>query len=123
MHQLLTVVHIFNWWHQCAKENGFHRNDKVDKIEGHSWLRAQSILDHNVTLHHSDPSIARVQSQHDIEKSYMVWQSSPNFSMCDCSWATNGYLCKHVIKVSMMRDNKRLEQEYLETRIYETTPF
>ena len=115
MHQLLTMVHIFHWWHQCAKENGFHRNYKVEKIEAHSWLRAQSIPDHIVMIHHSYPSIAWVQSQHDIEKSYMVSQLGPNFVMCDCNWEKNGYLCKHVVKVIMMGNNKRLEQEDIET--------
>jgi len=49
VHQLCSVVHIFYWWRQCAKENGFHRNYKVEKIEAHSWLRAQSIPDCDVS--------------------------------------------------------------------------
>ena len=68
-------------------------------------------------MHHSNSLIAWVQSQHDIDKSYMVCHSSSNFAMCDCDWAKNGYLCKHVIKVSMMREKIRLEQENLEARI------
>jgi len=64
-----------------------------------------------------------VQSQHDIEKKNMVWQSGPNFAMCDCNWANNGYLCKHVIKVTTMREKNRLEQEELEIGIDETIPY
>jgi len=123
VHQLITVVHIFYWWRECGKENGFHRNFRVEKIEAQSWLRAQSIPDDNVTLHQSDPSMAWVQSQHDEMKRYMVWQSGPNFAMCDCNWAKNGYLCKHVIKVTMIRDKNTLEQEELEIRIDETTSY
>jgi hypothetical protein len=73
--------HFFYWWHQCAKGNCFHRNYKVEKIKAHSWIRAQSVPDRHVTLHHSDLSIAWVQSQHDNEKIYMVWNSDSNFSM------------------------------------------
>ena len=49
VHKLITVVHIFYWWHECGKENVFHRNFTVDKIEAQSWIRAQSIPDDNVT--------------------------------------------------------------------------
>jgi len=63
----------------------WHRNYRVEKMETQSWLRAQSIPDDDVTLHHSDPSITWVQSQHHIEKRYMVWKSGPNFAMCDCN--------------------------------------
>jgi len=61
-------------------------NYKVEKIESHSWLREQSIPDHNVTLHHSDPLVAWVESKHNIDKIYMVWHSDSNFAMCDCNW-------------------------------------
>ena len=123
VHQLTTLVHIFYWWRACGKEHGLHINYRVEKIEAHSQLRAQSILDDNVTLHHSYPSMAWVQSQHDEMKRYMVWKSCPKFSMCDCNWEKNGYLCKHVIKVTMMRDKNRFEQEELEIRIGETTSY
>ena len=86
----------------------------MEKIEAQSWLIAQSIPDDNVTLHHSYPSMTWVQSQHDEMKRYMVWKSGPNFAMCDCNWEKNGYLCNHVIKVTMMRDKNRLEQEELD---------
>ena len=86
VHQLIIVVHIFYWWRECGKEIGFHGNFRVEKIEAQSWLRAQSIPDDNVTLHQSDPSMAWVQSQHDEMKIYMVWQSGPNFAMCNCNW-------------------------------------
>ena len=33
VHQLITVVHIFYWWRECGKENGFLRNYRVEKIE------------------------------------------------------------------------------------------
>ena len=67
--------------------------------------------------------MAWVQSQHDEMKRYMVWQSGPKFSMYDCNWEKNGYLCKHVIKVTMITDKNTLEQEELEIRIDETTSY
>ena len=51
VHKLITVVYIFYWWHECRKENGFHGNFRVEKIEAQPCLREQPIPDDNVTLH------------------------------------------------------------------------
>ncbi|KAH9316521.1 hypothetical protein KI387_025148, partial [Taxus chinensis] len=109
IHQLITVVFIYYWWSQCCKESGFYRNFKVEKLENNQWLHAQSIPDYYVTFHTSDPRLAWVRSQTDDTCHYEVWYQTPHLAMCGCGVSKNGYLCKHVIKVNMMKKNSARE--------------
>ncbi|KAH9291546.1 hypothetical protein KI387_043259 [Taxus chinensis] len=109
IHQLITVVFIYYWWSQCCKESGFYRNFKVEKLENNQWLHAQSIPDYYVTFHTSDPRLAWVRSQTDDTCHYEVWYQTPHLAMCGCGVSKNGYLCKHVIKVNMMKNNSARE--------------
>ncbi|KAH9329961.1 hypothetical protein KI387_002069, partial [Taxus chinensis] len=90
-------------------ESGFYRNFKVEKLENNQWLHAQSIPDYYVTFHTSDPRLAWVRSQTDDTCHYEVWYQTPHLAMCECGVSKNGYLCKHVIKVNMMKKNSARE--------------
>lgn len=104
-------MHVHYWWIQEFKNNGFYRNIKIEKLENISWWKAKQISYYHVALHHSNPTLAWVQSQRDESISYRVIQIKSNFSMCECPFSCQGYLCKHVIKVKMMRERLRKEIE------------
>jgi len=49
---------------------------------------------------------AKVQSQKDSNISHVVWNPGSEFAFCNCAWSLRGNLCKHIMKVNMMCENR-----------------
>ncbi|GLJ49309.1 hypothetical protein SUGI_1042260 [Cryptomeria japonica] len=107
VHQLTTHVYIYYWWVQVNKKHGFYRNFDIEKIENTSWVRALKILDDHVTFNDIDDRTTWVTSESNLNFRYEVYTSSLDLSMCSCNFSMQGYMCKHVMKVNLMRERQR----------------
>ncbi|KAG9459370.1 hypothetical protein H6P81_003878 [Aristolochia fimbriata] len=102
VNKLYTEIHSHYWLDRHADEYGSHEDVKEEYIWSSSWYRALQISDNSVTLDADNRLFAKVVSQKDNTQTHLVWNPGSEFSFCDCSWALQGNLCKHVIKVNMV---------------------
>lgn len=102
VHRLMTEVHSSYWLARYADESDSFQNVKEEYIASTSWHRALQIPDSSVAFDEKAQLFARVSSQDDTNKTYLVWNPGSEFAFCDCAWSLQGNLCKHVIKVNMM---------------------
>ena len=107
VYQLSTHVYVYYWWVQVSKKHGFYRNFDIEKIENTSWVRAMKIPDEHVIFNDTNDHIAWVTSESNPNFRYEVYSSSPSLSMCSCKFSIQGYMCKHVMKVNLMRERQR----------------
>ncbi|KAL8143611.1 LOW QUALITY PROTEIN: hypothetical protein V2J09_016643 [Rumex salicifolius] len=105
VHKLTTELHSSYWLDRYADESDSFKNVKEEYIASTSWKRALCIPDSAVCLDR-DILFAKVQSQKDEGVTHMVWNPASEFAFCDCAWALQGNLCKHVIKVHMLCENR-----------------
>ncbi|KAH7860850.1 hypothetical protein Vadar_018777 [Vaccinium darrowii] len=107
VHKLTTELHSSYWLDRYADENDSFQNVKEEYIVSTSWHRALQIPDCDVALDDKDHLFAKVVSQKDSSLTHLVWNPGSEFSFCNCSWSIQGNLCKHVIKVNMLCENRQ----------------
>ncbi|KAF6147702.1 hypothetical protein GIB67_003033 [Kingdonia uniflora] len=104
--KLWTKVLSSVWLDEYPRKDDFTRYRKDKWVTGPTpWRQALKIPDSDVVL---EGKRTKVVSQEDGEKAHVIWNPGSEFSLCDCSWAEMGNLCKHVIKVSQLSRNKGL---------------
>ncbi|KFK40773.1 hypothetical protein AALP_AA2G039200 [Arabis alpina] len=107
VHKLTTELHSSYWLDRYADESDSFQNVKEEYIASTSWHRASEIPDSAVTLDENNSLVAKVQSQKDIDVTRVVWNPGSEFAFCDCAWSLQGNLCKHIIKVNTMCENRK----------------
>uniref|UniRef100_A0A7C9AJD9 SWIM-type domain-containing protein n=2 Tax=Opuntia streptacantha TaxID=393608 RepID=A0A7C9AJD9_OPUST len=105
-HKLTAEVHSCYWLDRYADEHDTFQNVKETYIASTSWYRALQIPDTAVYFDEKDNLFAKVQSQKDSNISHVVWNPGSEFAFCDCAWSLRGNLCKHIMKVNMMCENR-----------------
>lgn len=102
VHKLTAELHSSYWLDRYSDEHDTFKDVKEAYIASTSWQRALRISDTAVCFHENDGFFAEVRSQKDNTVSHIVWNPGSEFAFCDCAWALQGNLCKHVIKVNKM---------------------
>ncbi|KAF6167141.1 hypothetical protein GIB67_029779 [Kingdonia uniflora] len=102
VYKLTTELLSSYWLDRYADESDSFKNVKEEYISSTSWHRALEIPDEVVVLEEENHHFAKVLSQKDATQSHIVWNPGSEFSFCDCAWAMQGNLCKHVIKSNMV---------------------
>ena len=110
---LLTKIEVHYWHNQNLKEEDFLRNVNVERITSTSWARALKILDDDCLLHENIPGAFWVRSQNENTrwKYYVVSLTESQFSLCNCPWSLLGNVCKHSLKVGMLKANGSRDQD------------
>ncbi|KAJ0254585.1 SWIM zinc finger family protein [Hirschfeldia incana] len=106
VHKLTTELHSSYWLDRYADESDSFQNIQEEYIASTSWHRASEIPDSAVSLDSNDTSVAKVLSQRDTNVTRVVWNPCSEFAFCDCAWSLQGNLCKHIIKVNTMCENR-----------------
>ncbi|KAA8531075.1 hypothetical protein F0562_005784 [Nyssa sinensis] len=107
VHKLTTELHSSYWLDRYADESDSFQNVKEEYIASTSWHRALQIPDSAITLDEKDHLFAKVLSQKDSSLAHLVWNPGSEFAFCDCAWSMQGNLCKHVVKVNMICENRQ----------------
>lgn len=107
VHKLTTELHSSYWLDRYADESNSFQTVKDDYINSTSWHRALQIPDTDVTLDNNNNLFAKIVSQNDRQRVHLVWNPGSEFSFCDCEWSLRGNLCKHVVKVNMICENRK----------------
>lgn len=95
--KLGTKVHSYFWLDEYSGKDDFARYWKNEWMSGlTSWRKALKIPDTDVSI---EDGCAKVSDQDDRDKAFVVWNTGSMLSICDCSWAQDGNLCEHVLKV------------------------
>lgn len=110
VHKLTTELHSSYWLDRYADESDSFQNVKEEYITSTSWHRAMQIPDSAITFDEKDHLYAKVQSQKDSSVTHCVWNPGSEFAFCDCPWSMQANLCKHVIKVNMICENRQGNQ-------------
>lgn len=110
VHKLTTELHSSYWLDRYADESDSFQNVKEEYIASTSWHRALRIPDTSVILEDKNQLFAKVLSQKDSNLTHLVWNPGSEFAFCDCEWAMQGNLCKHIIKVNMICKNHQAYQ-------------
>lgn len=118
VHKLTTELHSSYWLDRYADESDSFQNVKEEYVASTSWHRALQIPNSAVTLDENDRLFAKVLSQKDSSITRLVWNPGSEFAFCDCVWSMQGNLCKHVIKVNMMCENKQDYQPSMSFRSF-----
>ncbi|KAJ8769214.1 hypothetical protein K2173_000989 [Erythroxylum novogranatense] len=118
VHKLTTELHSSYWLDRYADESDSFQNVKEEYIASTSWHRAVQIPDLAVTFDDKDHIFAKVQSQKDSNLTHLVWNPGSEFAFCDCSWSLQGNICKHVIKVNMLCDQRQHSQPSMSFQSY-----
>ncbi|KAK9292230.1 hypothetical protein L1049_020193 [Liquidambar formosana] len=118
VHKLTTELHSSYWLDRFADESDSFQNVKEEYIASTSWHRALQIPNTAVTLDDNDHLFAKVLSQKDSNLAHLVWNPGSEFAFCDCSWSMQGNLCKHIIKVNMMCENREGYQPSMSFQSY-----
>lgn len=106
VHKLTTELHSSYWLDRYADESNSFHNVKEEYLASTSWHRALEIPDSAITFDEKNRLFAKVQSKKDTDKSHVVWNPGSEFAFCDCLWSLQGNLCKHIIKVNSMCENR-----------------
>lgn len=118
IHTLATEFHSLYWLDQYSIETGYF-NDLRDKaFSTNAWYQALHITDADVILDEQNLQIAKVISQTDRNLAYTIWNPGSEFSLCDCPWSRVGNLCKHVIKVAILRKTWQVARPLLAAQVY-----
>ncbi|MCO5559333.1 hypothetical protein L7F22_050746 [Adiantum nelumboides] len=105
LHKIMTSCLPYFWYVDEAKKGGFVRNKAVQRLIEHSIERAHSIQDGDVSFSHKSSSVmVRVKSQFSSKGVYYtVYNADCDWGCCNCAWAMKGNLCKHQVKVMLMK--------------------
>ncbi|XP_074269347.1 uncharacterized protein LOC141592534 isoform X1 [Silene latifolia] len=107
VHKLTAELHSSYWLDRYADEHDTFENVKETYISSTSWHRALQIPDSAVYFPENTHLFATIQSLRDNNVSHTVWNPGSEFAFCDCAWFLQGNLCKHVIKVNMMCQERK----------------
>ena len=103
LHKLTTTCLPYYWYVQMLKDNGFVRNNAIEKVVLNSYERALTIPDDSVTFHeHESGATAFVQSVSSPSLLHIVYNADSKWACCTCTWAELGNICKHQLKVLKM---------------------
>lgn len=92
--KLGTKVHSYFWLDEYSEKDDFARYWKNEWMSGlTSWRKALKIPDTDVIM---EDGCAKVTDQ---DKAFVVWNTGSMLSICNCSWAQDGNLCEHILKV------------------------
>ncbi|RDY11502.1 hypothetical protein CR513_03816, partial [Mucuna pruriens] len=95
--KLGTKVHSYFWLDEYSGKDDFARYWKNEWMSGlTSWRKALKIPDTDVLM---EDGCAKVTDQDDRDKAFVVWNTGSMLSICSCSWAQEGNLCEHILKV------------------------
>ncbi|XP_057430586.1 uncharacterized protein LOC130723524 isoform X2 [Lotus japonicus] len=102
--KLGTKVHSYFWLDEFSDKDDFARYWKNEWTSGlTSWRKALKIPDTDVLI---EDECAKVTDPADPDKAYIVWNPGSMLSICNCSWALDGNLCEHTLKVLSICRNK-----------------
>ncbi|KAJ1412848.1 Zinc finger, SWIM-type [Sesbania bispinosa] len=102
--KLGTKVHSYFWLDEYSGKDDFARYWKHEWMSGlTSWRKALKIPNTDVLM---EDGCAKVTDQHDRDKAYVVWNPGSMLSICSCSWAQDGNLCEHILKVLSICRNR-----------------
>jgi len=102
---LTKVVLFYNHMHRL-KEAGFVRPRKIQEQLNSSKCRAKKIPNEDcVPDEKSNDYWVRSQNKDTRDIWYNVIYKGSNLHFCNCNWALNGNICKHVLKVEMLVSN------------------
>lgn len=107
VHKLTAELHSSYWLDRYSDEHDTFKDVKEMYLASTSWHRALQISDTAVCFHENHDFFAEIQSQKDNTVSHIVWNPGSEFAFCNCAWALQGNLCKHVIKVNMMYETRQ----------------
>ncbi|KMT13779.1 hypothetical protein BVRB_4g081540 [Beta vulgaris subsp. vulgaris] len=107
VHKLTAELHSSYWLDRYSDEHDTFKDVKEMYLASTSWHRALQISDTAVYFHENHDFFAEIQSQKDNTVSHIVWNPGSEFAFCNCAWALQGNLCKHVIKVNMMYETRQ----------------
>ena len=104
---LLTMVELYYIHMHCLKEVGFVRPRKFEKQLNASKCRAYQISNEDCVSVDKSNNEYRVCSQNNYSRDtwYNVIYKGSTLHLCNCNWALNGNVCKHVLKVEMLVSN------------------
>ena len=107
IHVLLTKVELYYKHMQHLKEVGVIRPKKSQEQLKSSRFKANKIPNKDCVVDHKSIGEYRVRSQNKDTRGtwYNVIYKGSTFHFCDCNWALNGNVCKHVLKVGMLASN------------------
>lgn len=110
IHVLLTNVQLYYIHMQRLKEAGVIRPRKSLEQLNASKCRANQIPDEDCVVNPKSNKEYRVRSQNMDTRDtwYSVIYKGSDLHFCDCTWALNGNVCKHVLKVGMLLNNNVL---------------
>ncbi|KAK7386634.1 hypothetical protein VNO78_26968 [Psophocarpus tetragonolobus] len=95
--KLSTKVHSYFWLDEYSGKDDYARYWKNEWMSGlTSWRKALKIPDTDVLM---EDGCAKVTDQDDRDKAFVVWNTGSMLSICNCSWAQEGNLCEHILKV------------------------
>ena len=101
------MVEIYYIHIQCLKEARFVRCRKYEKQLNASKCRANQIPnEYCVSVDKSNNEYrVRIQKKDSHDTCYNVIYKGSTLHFCNCNWALNGHVCKHVLKVEMLVSN------------------
>ncbi|KAL9242153.1 hypothetical protein vseg_016181 [Gypsophila vaccaria] len=118
VHKLTAELHSSYWLDRYADEHDAFPNVKEIYIASTSWHRALQIPDSAVYFPENVHLFAKIRSLKDNNVSHTVWNPGSEFAFCDCAWFFQGNLCKHVIKVNMMCQDRKGYQDSISSRSF-----
>jgi len=112
---LLTKVVLYYNHMQRLKEVGFVRPIKIEEQLNSSKCRASQIQNEDCVPDEKSNNGYWVHSQNKDTRDiwYNVIYKGSNLHFCNCNWALNGNVCKHVLKVEMLVSNIILGENVL----------
>jgi len=104
---LLTMVELYYIHMQHLKEAGFVRPRISEKQLNASKCRANKIPNEDCVADDTNNNEYWVRSQNKDTRDtwYNVIYRGSTLHFCNCNWALNGNVCKHVLKVEMLASN------------------
>ncbi|GLJ23594.1 hypothetical protein SUGI_0446820 [Cryptomeria japonica] len=90
---------------------------RVDWLVHKLTHEALLIADSDVIFNEKDHT-AKVISQSDRTRTYIVWNPSSEFALCECSWSMSGNLCKHFIKTVMVCGDRQMARPSMALQTY-----
>lgn len=118
IHTLTTEFHSLFWLDQYIEETGYFLNMRSDTFSRNAWYQSLNIPDVDVILDEQNPQLAKVVSQADRTRTYIIWNPGSEFTLCNCAWSSLGNVCKHVLKVSMLCKNRQVSRPLLAAQTY-----
>ncbi|KAK4267766.1 hypothetical protein QN277_024503 [Acacia crassicarpa] len=105
VNKLGTKVHSYFWLDEYTEKDDFARYWKNEWASGlTSWRKTLRIPDSDVVM---EDGCAKVIDQLDQDKVYVVWNPGSMFGICNCTWAQEGNLCEHILKVISICQKRR----------------